>query len=87
MRIEVGQRHIDHGKRFYCKQCPVALAIQEATGDVTWWVGGKYTWRWGHPGDPVVPLSSEVIEFIQTFDRGQDVEPFAFDLVMPSEVE
>lgn len=76
--IFVNQTHIDHGRPGTCTLCPIALAIQEATGIqqvgvniVEVRIDGKY-----------FDLPREVTEFINQFDAGGSVEPFEFELCL-----
>lgn len=77
MTILVTQEHVDRGARQDCWECPIALALADATGR-TWTVrpdfledrrDGK---RYG--------VSEDVFEFMGDFDSGDPVEPFSFEL-------
>ncbi len=81
MTIHVTQAHIDAGAREDCRECPVALAIHEATGctcEVLPWT--IYTDR----GKFKLPRA--VFEFIEAFDNKQPVQPFSFEVDIPVEV-
>jgi hypothetical protein len=79
--IRVTQQNIDNATAWRIKatsddgislNCPIAQAIQEATGDDTirvgvWYCEGK-------------PLPSNAREFITRFDSGDPVEPIEFEL-------
>lgn len=78
MRIEVKQEHIKLGRQFDCYACPLALAIQEATG-----LGPLVVAVIG----PVVfdsevsyGLPAEAMQFMTDFDCGRNVAPFTFNL-------
>ena len=76
MKIEVTQQDISEGTPGVCMECPIALAVQRATGDkdasVTpqiVWVGGTFY---------VLPVTAR--EFIRKFDGRKDVAPFEFEM-------
>jgi len=83
VRVEVTMDDIAHGERHSCTQCPIARALK----------------RQGHMADPSVDglyiqddergmcgrTPSEANQFIQMFDDGCHVEPFAFDLTLERE--
>ena len=76
MRIQVTQKHIDEGMENDCFRCPVALAFLDAGffrpdvhGNCVWLVGvGSFD------------LSDTVETWIQDFDEGYPVQPFAFEV-------
>ena len=79
MKIEVTAAHIEQGIAFSCENCPVALALREATGD-----------RWS--ADTAVLIRDDgamnvtpdaVARFIGDFDHFHTVEPFSFNLEIP----
>ena len=80
-RVNVTQDNIDNGTKGSHHSCPVAQALHDATGQI-WWVTGKTAGR----GDRFVTscrffeLPRRVVDFIDTFDKGQSVGPFAFTL-------
>ena len=88
MLIKVTQEHIDEGTPMHCWRCPVALAIRDTIAenetygrlpsvDVnrSWGSisGIDYDKRW-------FAFSERVVSFIDTFDRGDHVWPFEFEL-------
>ena len=81
MLIRVTQEHIDKGVRDDCRQCPVALAIQEATKSIVdvlpMYCQFTYISDW--PGK-AVNLPIEVTEFIKGFDSEGFGLPFTFEL-------
>lgn len=80
MKIKVEQRHINAGCRHRCKECPVALAILEATGVevAVYPISGVY-----FGNQVVVGIPWEVSHFIGEFDHGLPVQPFEFVLDWP----
>ena len=63
-----------------CERCPVALAVQRATGADEVKVNKVRIWggsRWYHTPD-------EARAFILRFDAGDPVEPFGFALGEPA---
>ena len=79
MKVKVEQRHIDHGVVGSCKECPVALALTEATSTIV--IVGQSTWRFCYdmPQDSR-RLPDKVIVFISDFDDDQEVEPIEFEV-------
>lgn len=77
MIIKVEQRHIDAGFRHRCQECPIAMAIQEATGVKVsvYPISGVY-----FGNKVIIPIPWEAAKFIGDFDAGLDVRPFEFDL-------
>jgi len=87
MHIVVTQEHIDEGEAGKFSGCPIALALNEATGR-SWGVGLLFA----HEFEKEVPiwhersllrtikLSQSITNFIQSFDRGVDVQPSEVDL-------
>lgn len=70
--------------------CPVAQAVKTLVHPtlcvsaavsvrISGWVDGKYINR-------VIELPKEVLDFINKFDNGEEVEPFNFELELPQEV-
>ena len=85
MRIQVTAQHISDGMPNDGMNCPVALAIREATGLNGVEVGPTYVTRddWKGRTEPVTKrtfLPPHVTEAIADFDAGTDPEPFEFDL-------
>lgn len=96
LRIEVTERHIEHGLRNNCEDCPIGMALQGAlnlpkdrivTVDVeTVAIRQLPQGNWGFkksnsfPAIETAELPPEAIAFIETFDRGFPVKPFTFDL-------
>ena len=77
MRIQVTQKHIDEGKKDHCFLCPVALALRDAgfgRPEVT--VNRLYLL-----GAGCFALPDAAKTWIQDFDYGEPVQPFAFEVV------
>lgn len=74
--VEVTQADLDNGERKLCRSCPVALALQRATG-TAWYVeySGATICR---GGERRVDFPLTVAEFIRDFDDGAPVQPFSF---------
>lgn len=79
MKIIVTESHIQKGARYDGGSCPIALAIMEklklnpahiavAPTFITYYGGGIYR------------LPRKVLQFIDMFDRGEEVKPLSFDL-------
>lgn len=90
MIISVTAEHIRHGIRQSCIQCPVALALQEATAQSTWKVGFSYARLYSrHKSVARIELPLLVQDFIKSFDTTDDhQEPFEFeiDYTLPTEI-
>lgn len=82
MKIKVTEKHIANGLRDDCTNCAVALAMKEALPKFNQiYVGTRGAT--GHSRGWIAfhkPLPEEVTEFIISFDRGESVEPFEFEL-------
>jgi hypothetical protein len=82
MRIEVTQEDIDNGTKGRCRLCPIALAVRRATGSPDAWVDDTHImWgaSWG-AWDGVAMTPRSAWSFMASFDSGQDVQPFSFEL-------
>lgn len=77
MRILVTQKHIDRASHS-CRTCPVALALEDATG-VSWSVNGTHARRGEDMLDQHQRLPDKVREWISTYDGGHEVKPFHFE--------
>jgi len=75
MKIHVTEKHIINGKTTNPWQCPVALAIKEATGRKPTVISEWYSFN-----NEELPLPEKVTKFIDNFDRGKKVKPFSFVL-------
>ena len=94
VRIDVTQEDIDRareivGRSAYAKTrrccCPLASAIRRA-GYARAEVGNTDTWLSKHSGDldaPRARLPMHAICFRKSFDNGDDVLPFSFELEVP----
>jgi hypothetical protein len=80
MKISITQSDIDMGERHHSRFCPVSLAASRAFRRdirVSW------TRAWGNPHiEPAIcfALPEKVKDFVLSFDRGDQVEPFEFDI-------
>lgn len=77
MEIKVTLEHICHGQHHKGDACPVALALREAFPNKKVWVDPLYTIE---IGEDVYVAPEEVRQFVERFDDGEEVEPFAFNL-------
>lgn len=75
MKIQVTQKHINEGKRGECFNCPIALALLEATGQ-QWDVSFHMACSWHYN----LNLPEIAQEFIGRFDYEKTVKPFEFEL-------
>lgn len=93
MQVSVTQAHIERGLQHSCVDCPVALALNDATGvphqpdehgarRVGWFVLRTEAFSPAH-----VPyhLPDEVLQFIKRFDARERVFPFTFTLALEME--
>ena len=87
IKVDLEQKHIDHGTACNSGSCPAALAITEALPGVhavkveSWTI---YLYRTsGHTFGMAVDTPDSVTNFIKDFDRGRPVKPFSFNLDVP----
>lgn len=74
--VEVTQADIDIGCKKDCLNCPVAVALERATGKM-WSVLGTCARR---PAEfEVYLLPESARQFIGAFDEGEPVKPFTFE--------
>ena len=84
MKINITQEDLDLGKRYHCKMCPVALALQRAGIEVS--SVGKYVFSYyvTNTAESIrlktVGLPPTVTSFIAKFDKGERTEPFEFEI-------
>lgn len=85
MLIEVTAEDIRDGIRNSCRLCPVARAIQRATGLDLVWVSSSFV-EFRHQDQPlkVLDLPSEAAKWIRDYDLGRGMQPFSFDLPIPT---
>ena len=77
MLVKVTKDHIRQGQRCHSTRCPLALALQNATGSV-WEVGSNGE---AHDGQGrVIYLSPNLAQWIVAFDEGLAVKPIQFQL-------
>lgn len=86
MLIEVTQEDIDHGVRGECRLCPIARALQRATGNPFATMGAWNCWPENNgtafqTGGPI-PCPDAAYDFIQAFDGkgASKVRPFSFEI-------
>lgn len=81
MKIVVTEEDITNGKRHAPYSCPIALAIQRATGYSILAVypksGGRGAVRIGYK---IIPIPMAVNQAIMKFDSENKMEPFEFEL-------
>jgi hypothetical protein len=75
MKIYVRRRHIERGRRGVGHACPIALAFEEVTGERPE-VDGYCI----NTHDDSFSLTSKAARFVELFDSGKPVKPFAFVL-------
>lgn len=75
MKIKIEQKHIDKGRRYNAKLCPIALAMKDVLGDGCMASRDtlyRYNERFNTP--------QCVVEFMRNYDAGWKVEPMEFEL-------
>ena len=79
MRVTVTADDIAQGTPGSVRSCPIALAIDRATGNngPLWKVDGECAYRDDEP-DHMLPEAAR--EFVRSFDVGGYVEPFEFEV-------
>lgn len=88
--VEVTQRNIEEGIRLSCAGCPVALAMNRATG-LEWSISGWQMMAFRKLEKDALQTYALVTPpiaraFISAFDIGRPVEPFSFDLDLPDTI-
>lgn len=82
-KIEITQDMIFDGKEGDCEFCPVALALDKATGK-SWAVTNYFCIESDHgmPSDLTkkIMFPRAVVDWIFAFDSGGHVKPFSFEL-------
>lgn len=82
-KINVTQKHIDNGCRHKCGSCPIALAIKDVVPyfyDIrvgTMAVSLDSSW------EEFFELPAYAKEFVHSFDSGDKVIPFSFEIDLP----
>jgi hypothetical protein len=92
--IHVTNEDILAGKQGSCQFCPVALAVKRATNKSHVEVGIDGICFYDKPIEELsyadirnsvqIPISKEVEKFIVYFDEKYQVEPFSFELELPT---
>ncbi len=77
MIVSVTKAHIKAGKRYDCEECPIALALYDATGDAYVAVT-RDNLQVGPFKSYKAPRS--VSRFVKRFDTNKKVKPFRFIL-------
>ena len=80
IKIEVKQRHINHGKRGHCSSCPIALAINNTNCFRDAWISPARFNGWYKNVYSSCKLPRSATRFIRRFDTGKEVKPFNFFL-------
>ena len=75
-KVRVTQADID-ASLGGCSDCPVALAINRATGWDDAWVTKASLMR-DHTGEFVQPLPERARAFVRAYDEGRPIRPFTF---------
>lgn len=82
MIVEVKREHIKAGKQLDCQECPVALALYDATNAYYVAVGSTSQLNCIEVGPfDRYRLTRSVERFVRSFDRGEPVKPFRFRLI------
>lgn len=77
MKISIAAKHIKRGLRKSSSQCPVALAMREATGKN--WLVGALVARLVEE-QPDIPLPEKAKDWIAHWDAGKKRRPFSFEM-------
>lgn len=85
VKIDVTQEDIDSGVQCSTMRCPIAIALQRATGNDNVSVGAQFAVIHQDGEDEIVDLPSQAVEFISRYDSGKYAnvtkpEPFSFTL-------
>jgi len=83
MLIEVTRDDIRRGHPEDDCRCPVSLAIRRAVGLDTSVGDGVIVVDYATPWQIEIWSPEEVIQFVEDFDAGRKVKPFAFELDLP----
>jgi hypothetical protein len=84
MIVRVLQTHIDRGSPCAPSSCPIALALEDQTGQP--WNVGRYSCIIADDepnNDGSIPLPEIARSFVRSFDWGNRVYPFSFELPDP----
>jgi hypothetical protein len=85
MLIEVTQEHIKAGKEGDCNYCPIALALNEATGRL-WVVNNYYVYERDEYNNQISEKilfnnhNCRITDWIFAFDKDGKAKPFSFNL-------
>lgn len=82
MIIKVTKKHIKRGRPADGRQCPIALALKDATFPNPL-VREKYIMIEGDYYERIFILSQSCKQFIKKFDAGGPVKPFSFKVERP----
>jgi hypothetical protein len=83
-KVKVTQEHLDAGKQFSCEECAVSLAIKEAFAKekvIGCRASTRYVAIFFLKQTICCEFPPEVSKFIRKFDKGEQVEPFEFELI------
>jgi len=81
--IEVTQEDIEKGQRGMFLFCPISLAMQRL-GIEDPMVMGSVIHVGESEGEGFIPTPAEAKTFVEEFDRGATVEPFSFEIDLPT---
>lgn len=76
MKISVEQKHINQGEQEHCERCPIALAIFDSVEACFVSVESFFV----HIDSESFDLPDNAIDFIESYDDGEPVSPFEFEL-------
>ena len=83
VKVDVTQADVNDGRRSDCRDCPIARAIQRATGNPNISIGLHHGRFWKSADDYTVFQIPEVCaKFIVDFDGGLPVSPFSFEVTL-----
>lgn len=80
LTVDVTQEDINHGERGNCNSCPVARAIQRASGHECRAGGSQITIKPENGRNLYLVTPEAAWRFMYDFDMGRKVEPFSFTL-------
>ncbi len=83
IQIDVTQEDIDKGRRGHCELCPIARALQRATGALSVDVTDLGVSWWNMEDEQFAAALPEVAAaFIVRFDDCGEAQPFSFSVTL-----